>query len=142
VTDAGRKESAAEELARSAEEIQAAEHLLAAGLARVALARVYFAVFHAVRGRLYADGHEPKTHSGTHQLFNQQFVKTGRYPATTSRLLARLQKFREEADYGETFVIDVAGATEELTAALELIALIARISAPERSVYLGPEVRG
>jgi len=49
VTAEGRREAAAEELARAAEELTAAEHLLAARLARIALTRAYFAVFHALR---------------------------------------------------------------------------------------------
>jgi len=50
-------------------------------------------------------------------LFNQHMVKGGRFEPSSSRLLARLQKFREEADYAEAFVIDEQGAREELEAA-------------------------
>jgi uncharacterized protein (UPF0332 family) len=49
--------------------------------------------------------------------FNQHLIKSGRFEPATSRLLARLQKFREEADYGEAFVVDEKGAREELEAA-------------------------
>jgi uncharacterized protein (UPF0332 family) len=121
VTDEGRKETAAEELARASEEIAAARQLLDGGFARIALTRAYFAVFHAIRARLYAAGLEPRTHAGTRHLFNLHFVKSGSYPSDTSRLLARLQKFREEADYAEAFVVDAAGAAEELAAAADLV---------------------
>lgn len=126
MTTEGRRQATAAELALADEELAAAGHLLGAGLARVALTRCYFAAFHAVRARLYAEGLEPRTHSGTLHLFNQHFVKTGRYAPTTSRLLARLQKFREEADYAQAFVIDEAGAREELEAARELVEQIRR----------------
>jgi uncharacterized protein (UPF0332 family) len=114
VTAAGRREAAAEEL-------RAADHLLAAGLARIALARAYFAVFHAVRPRLYAEGLEPRTHGGVQHLWNLHMVRPGLHDPSTSRLLARLQKFRQEADYAQAFVVDEAGAREELAAARGLV---------------------
>jgi len=48
-------------------------------------------------------------------------VRTGLYDAATTRLLARLQKFREEADYAQAFVVDDAGAREEIAAARGLV---------------------
>ncbi len=107
----------AEELARAREELTAAEQLLQMGLARIALGRGYFAAFHACRAVLFAEGIEPRSHHGALHLFNQHMVKSGRFEPATSRVLARLQKFREEADYGESFPVDEAGAREELAAA-------------------------
>lgn len=122
MTDDGRTETAAEELALASEELQVAAGLIDAGHARVALARAYFAAFHAVRAVLYAEGLEPKSHAGVHTLWNNHLVRSGRFPPSTSRLLARLQKFREEADYSRSFVVDDAGAREELAAAAALVA--------------------
>lgn len=113
----GRQESSVEELSLADEELSAADSLLRAGFARVSLTRTYFAVFHAARARLYAAGFEPRTHAGVHHLFNLHFVKTGRFEPGASRLMARLQKYREEADYSRAFVIDATGAREELEAA-------------------------
>jgi uncharacterized protein (UPF0332 family) len=124
VTDEGRRESAADELARAVEELRAARQLLDGRLPRIALTRIYFAVFHALRARLFADDFSPRTHAGVQHLFNLHFIRTGRYPAGWSRLVARLQKFREEADYALAFVIDAAGADEELAAASELVTRI------------------
>jgi len=121
MTAKGRHESVSAELQLADEELRAAEHLLRQGLARIALARAYFAVFHAVRARLYAEGLEPRTHHGVQHLWNVHLVRTGLYDAATSRLLARLQKFREEADYAQAFVIDEAGAREEIEAASGLV---------------------
>jgi hypothetical protein len=125
VTSEGRREAAAAELRLADEELRAAAQLLAADLPRIALARAYFAVFHAARARLFAEGLEPKTHGGVQHLFNVHFVKTGRYDAGVSRLLARLQKFREEADYAAAFVVDAAGAGEEIEAARAFVARVA-----------------
>lgn len=53
-------------------------------------------------------------------------MKPGVYDPATSRLLARLQKFREEADYARAFVVDDAGAREEIAAARGLVERIKR----------------
>lgn len=126
MTEEGRKQSSAEELQRADEELRAAEHLLSVGMPRIAMTRVYFAAFHGLRGRLYAEGLEPRSHRGVQHLFNLHFVRTGRYPTNVARLTARLQKFREEADYAEAFVIDDEGAREELAAARQLVEQIQR----------------
>jgi uncharacterized protein len=121
VTEEGRRQAAASELAASGEELAAADHLLAAGLARIALTRAYFAAFHAVRALLYAEDLAPRSHEGVQHLFNLHFVKTGRIEPSASRLIARLQKYREEADYAQAFVVDDAGAAEEIAAARDFV---------------------
>ena len=83
-----------------------------------------FAVFHAVRAQLYAEGFEPRTHRGAQHLFNLHFVRTGRFEPAASGLIARLQKFREEADYAPAFVVDDEGAREDLEAARGFVARI------------------
>jgi hypothetical protein len=60
-------------------------------------------------------------------------VKGGRFETSTSRVLARLQKFREEADYGESFPVDEAGAAEELAAARAFVELV-EAALPARAV--------
>jgi len=126
VTAEGRRDAAAAELELADEELRVTGHLLELGHPRIALVRAYFAVFHAVRARLYAEGLEPRSHGGVQHLWNVHFVKTGAYDAATSRLLARLQKFREEADYARAFVVDEAGAREEIEAARGLVERIRR----------------
>lgn len=121
MTEDGRRESALAELALADEELSIADSLLPAGFARVALTRAYFAVFHAARARLYAAGFEPRTHAGVQHLFNQHFVRTDRFEPGVSRLMARLQKYREEADYSRAFVIDAEGAREEIGAARDFV---------------------
>ena len=88
--------------------------------------RLFGAAFHAARARLYAEDLEPRTHAGVQHLWNVHLILPGRYEAATSRLLSRLQKFREEADYAQAFVVDEAGAREELDAARGLVERIRR----------------
>jgi uncharacterized protein (UPF0332 family) len=135
VTAEGRRDAALEELAQADDELAAAGHLLDAGFVRVAQTRIYFAVFHAIRARLYADGIEPRTHEGTQRLFNLHYVKTGRYSVESSRLLSRLQKYREQADYARSFVADPAPARIDQEAAR---ALVERVATPESSISASP----
>lgn len=53
-------------------------------------------------------------------------VKGGQYAPSTARLLARLQKFGEEADYSQAFIVDDEGAREELDAARSLVEQVRR----------------
>ena len=117
MTEEGRRESSIEELSLAGEELSIADSLLQKGYPRVGLTRAYFAVFHAARALLYAVGFEPRTHGGVHHLFNLHFVKTARFEPGASLLLARLQKYREQADYSRAFVVDSRSAREELGAA-------------------------
>ncbi len=130
MTGEGVSATVAEELASARDELEAADALCGIGKHRIALGRAYFAVFHALRARLYAAGHEPRTHAGTRHLFDLHFVKTGRFPPETSRIVARLQKFREEADYAVVFVVDDAGARAEIAAARDLVARLERDMTP------------
>ena len=121
MTGDGEREAAEAEVGRADEELRAVERLLEALLFRIALTRAYFAVFYAICARLYADGFELRIYSGTLHLFNAHYVKAGCFEASTSRLVVWLQKFREEADYAQAFVVDEAGAREEIAAARRLV---------------------
>ena len=120
----GCRESSRAEVSLADEELASAESLLEAGFPRVSLTRTYFAAFHAARAILYASGFEPRSHGGVRHLFNLHFVKTARVEPGASRLLARLQKYREEADYSRAFVVDADGAREELEAARAFVGTI------------------
>ena len=74
----------------------------------------------------------PRTHAGVHHLFNLHFVKSARFEPGTSRLMARLHKYREEADYSRAFVIDATGAREELEAARAFVETVRAQLAPGR----------
>lgn len=54
-------------------------------------------------------------------LFNQHLVRPGHFEPLAARVLARLQKYREQADYGESFVVDLDGAREEEAAARQFV---------------------
>jgi uncharacterized protein (UPF0332 family) len=122
--------AAKEELGLAREELRAAEQLLTARLVRVAATRVYYAVFHAARALVYSEGLEPKTHAGVLSLLNVHFVRAGRLDAADSRLFARLQKFREEADYADAYVEDEPATRQDLAEAAAFVDRASRMMAP------------
>jgi uncharacterized protein (UPF0332 family) len=121
LTSEGRERLPLEEIERAGEELAMAEQAITLGFHRNALARAYFAAFHAVRALLYADDLEPTSHRGVQHLFNLHFVRKGRYEPRVARLLAQLQRVREEADYGDAEIADAEGAREQLDAARALV---------------------
>jgi len=108
-----------EELVSMEENLAAARALVGLALLRPAMTRVYYAVFHAARALLFAEGLEPKSDEGVQHLLSLHYVKPGRLAPAWNRVYSRLQKFREEADHGSGFVLDREGLDEELQAAAD-----------------------
>ena len=94
---------------RRGDESSAAAQLLAtAGLCNDAMSRAYYAVLHYVRCLLLLEEIVPQSHHGAFVHFARLFVKSGIMSADFNRILGRLQKLREEADYmsGASFAPD------------------------------------
>jgi len=120
--------NAAEELTRAGACLDEAKILRAANFPYGAASRAYYAVFHAARALLFSIGIEtktlvehlglrnacgvlrPKPHQGTVGLLSEHFVKTGHLSPEMARLISRMQRDREDADYmtGAVFTDDEA----------------------------------
>jgi hypothetical protein len=88
------------ELARGDEARRAAAVLLREGLQRDAMSRAYYVALHYARALLLLKDEEPKTHEGVLRRFSLHFVRTAVLTTDEGKLLGRLHKLREEADYG------------------------------------------
>src|SRR5690606_5842056 len=99
------KETTAELFDKAHRALEAARRDLDAGDADNAVARIYYAVFHAATAALHEDGLAAKSHPGTQQLFFERFVRSGRMDRAASSLFASLYQMRQEADYasGKTY---------------------------------------
>lgn len=104
------------ELARCGDSLRAASVLVEAGLLHDAESRLYYAAYHAAMALLLTQGLEPRSHTGVAALLGQHFVKTGRLDPGDTRLFARLQKYRIEADYAREFVLTRAALDEDIAA--------------------------
>jgi len=124
MTSLGRAEAVAQELALSDEELKGAELMIAGGVPRIGVTRAYFASFYAARALLYSIDIKPTSHAGVLRLLQLHFVKAGRLALQFEHTLRRLQKFRGEADYGDSFAIDAASARNELEETLAFCAAV------------------
>jgi uncharacterized protein (UPF0332 family) len=116
-----RRANARDEAERGSESIRAAEALLGIDLPNDAVSRAYYAAFHYARALLYLDGLQPKTHRGVAALLTEHFEAKGRLSADAVSALARLQTFRDLADYGSRTRLPDQRARDEVAAARRFI---------------------
>lgn len=111
----------ASEVERADQALRAAETLHQAHLSYDAASRAYYSVFHYARALCFAIGEEPRSHHGVAHLLSLRFVRAGLLPTEVSRLYAGLQRFREDADYNTSFVLDAAGTAQVIADARALV---------------------
>ena len=90
---------AREELQRARDELRAARVLHEHGLYYKSVASAYYAVYHAAKAALLLKGVVPQSHEGIERMFSLYYVKTKEVGANIGKLIGRLMKEREEADY-------------------------------------------
>lgn len=115
MTEPNRKDNAATELVRAHECLREARLLLQDGLPYGATSRAYYAIFHAARALLFWAGLETRSHRGLVRLIGAHFVKPGLLRPELGRLVSRVQRDREDADYetGAVFTTDEASEAVE-----------------------------
>jgi uncharacterized protein (UPF0332 family) len=86
-------------LPQAEDALEAAKELENLQFARGAIHLCYYSFFWVIRGLLAAKGIFGKTHSGTHSLFGEHFVKPGTVPKHYGKVLTRLFERRQAADY-------------------------------------------
>ena len=83
--------------------LSTAKALYATGEYGFALNRAYYAAFHAMKAVNALDGFDSSKHSGVIAHFNQEYVKTGTFPAATSAIIRRASMLRERSDYEDFY---------------------------------------
>ena len=86
--------------------IGVAKRLYDSGNYDVALNRAYYSAFNAMRAVNALDGFDSSKHSGVIAHFNQEYVKTGKFPSTTSGIIRKASRLREKSDYEDFYVPD------------------------------------
>jgi uncharacterized protein (UPF0332 family) len=86
-------------IADARDEIGAVRALSAAGFARQAYSRAYYAAFYAAEAALLVLGETRSKHSGVIAAFGRFVVKDGGLDPDVGRLLSRLFAARNMADY-------------------------------------------
>ena len=91
------------ETLRAEKSLQAAQLLLRDNLLEDALSRAYYAILHASRAVLLAEGVNVTSHRAIRRLFGQHLIKTGKLPPRLATILAEEQDDRALADYDVLF---------------------------------------
>jgi uncharacterized protein (UPF0332 family) len=133
VTEDNQRRNAAEELSRAETCLSEARALHAAAFPYGAASRAYYAVFHAARALLFSIGIEARTHKSLASLIGEHFVRPGRLSSGMGRLVSRMQRDREDADYATGAVFTHEEASQMIADA-ETFLMEARrmIAGPER----------
>ena len=121
MTDDNKRKNIAAEVRRGEESLESARILHAAGKEADAVSRAYYAAFHFARALLLTLAEEPRSHGGVDRLIQRDFVRAGALDPQVGKLLSRLQKFRQDADYTAEFVFTHEGSAEEIDAATSFV---------------------
>lgn len=122
MTGDNRARNAADELARAATCLREARALQEAGLPYGATARAYYVVFDAARALLFSIGLEASSHRGVVSLLGERFVRPGRLSSRLGRLVSRMQRDREDADYATSAVFTAEDAAQAIADAESFLA--------------------
>lgn len=114
MTAENRARNAREELERAETCLQEARALHAAAFPYGAVSRAYYAVFHASRALLFSIGLETRSHKALASLIGEHFVRPGRLSTAMGRLVSRMQRDREDADYAAGAVFTDVEAAQTL----------------------------
>jgi uncharacterized protein (UPF0332 family) len=127
LTPENRRLNASAELERARTCLAEAEHLHRAGFASGATSRAYYPVFHAARALLFSIGLEPTSHRAAVSLIGEHFVRSERLSAELGRLLSRMQRDREDADYETGAVFTKDQSAEALSGARMFLDRVAEL---------------
>jgi len=119
-----RRRNAEAEMQRAAEALGEARLLCDAERWAGAVSRGYYALFHAVKALLVSQGLEAKTHQGVETLFGQHFIKAGLVEREWAAHFVRLQRYREQADYGPVLGLSGPDVRQELELVARFHALV------------------
>lgn len=112
------------ELERAHETFEEIEVMRQAGKWNGAANRIYYSVFHAVNALFINDGLQVKRHKGSHAMFSQYFIKTGKLPIEYGRFYNNLQTLREKSDYNCFYDVDEEDVIDGMEKASKFIKAI------------------
>lgn len=118
------RELSAHRFGRAKEELQTAELLLQNNSFRSSINRSYYSIFHAIRSVNALDGFDSSKHSGVISHFNQEYVKTGVFEKSVSKIIRYASELREQADYEDFYTATQEEAAESFAQALQFVSAV------------------
>jgi len=106
------------EIERAVDELNASKLLQEKGFFFKSVASAYYAIYHASKALLLLKGVVPKTHEGVERMFSLYYIKTEEFDLKVGKVLGRLMKMRQEADYYP----EVPFSSEEAVEAIQMAA--------------------
>jgi len=128
VTGENRRDNARDELSRAEICLNEARALHGASFPYGAVSRSCYAVFHAARALLFSIGLEAKSHKAVVAMIGDHFVRSGRLSPEMGRLVSRLQRDQEDADYAAGAVFTTEEARKVLAEAEAFVAEARRLA--------------
>lgn len=113
----GREEGkilARDEFQRALDELKSAKVLQENELHFKSIVSAYYAVYHAAKAALLLKGVIPQSHEGIERMFSLYYVKTKEIEVDIGRIIGRLMKLREEADYYPESTFSLKDSSEAL----------------------------
>lgn len=92
-----------------------------------AMARLYYACFHAASALLISCSFETKTHNGIRAVIGKEFVQTGKLSPELGRFYTKLYNKRQDSDYDNFIFFEEADLDEFYPQALEFIEAIEKL---------------
>lgn len=89
-----------------------------------ALSRAYYAILHAARAVLLAEGVSVSSHRAVRRLFGSHLIKPGKLAVRLAKILAEEQDDRFLADYDAWFQVERERAEKRVSEAAEFLAAI------------------
>jgi uncharacterized protein len=127
MTGENRRRNALDELERAEVCLKEARALQEAMLPYGAASRAYYAVFHAARALLVSIGLEVRSHKALVSLLGEHFVRPGQMSPAMGRLVSRMQRDREDADYASGAVFTQEEASQMIADAEVFLGEVRRL---------------
>jgi len=118
---------ARDEFKRAQEEIIAAKVLKDNGLFFKSVVSSYYAVYHGAKAALLNKGVSPKSHEGIERMFSLYYVKVNLIETDIGRIIGRLMKLREEADYYPETSFNLKDSSEAIEMAERFLESIRKV---------------
>ena len=109
------------ELQRAEKSLKASTVLFDDDLLEDALSRTYYAILHAARAILLAEGIRVTSHKAVRRLFGQHLIKTGKLDPRYATILAEEQDDRYLADYDVVFLPEKERVEKRIADAKEFL---------------------
>ena len=115
------KDLALYRLETAKENLEIAKSLLSDDKLKFAMNRSYYSIFHALRAVNALDGFDSSKHKGVISHFNQEYIKTERFPRELSKMIMNAMEIRQKSDYDDFYIVSRKETEQQLMQAEDFL---------------------